>query len=174
MKCAPDPNFPLPDPMCLQNALGTFGYQESLDAAYVAREAGAYLYVISLAAGLADQMELQKIANVGLGLAEEATPGAEIFEPLDPAALRQTLRNLIGGMIGCQVKLEGKLSVEKACDTYGIVELNGETLGCDEPDGWQVIDAEHIQLNGAACDTWLGGTTAQIHAKFPCDVIRPI
>lgn len=174
MACAPDPKIPFPDPVCLQNALGAYGYQQSLDAAHTAHDAGAELYVISLAQGLKDQEELHKIANVGIGLPEGETPGAEIFEPLDAAALRQTLRNLVGGKVGCQVKLEGKLSVNKACDTFGLVELNGERLPCDDPDGWRVIDERHIQLTGEACNTWLGAPSAMVHARFPCDVIRPI
>ena len=130
--------------------------------------------MISLAEGLKSAEELQKIANVGIGLPEDASPGAEIFEPLDPAALRDTLEQIIGGKVGCQVKLQGELSVDRACDSHGFVELNGESLPCDDPDGWRIIDERHIELVGAPCDQWLSEPSAMVHARFPCAVVRPL
>jgi hypothetical protein len=53
------------------------------------------------------------------------------------------------------------------------VALSGQPLACDDPNGWRVVDAKHIELVGDACTNWLSTTDASIDARFPCNVIRP-
>ena len=167
MKCA------FGDINCLLDIAVELGYQKTLAAVYKAREQDIDVYVISLAGNLAGMQRLQKIANVGRGLAEDAAPGAEIFEPGNPDGLRQALQSILGGALTCQIALEGTLDVNNACDPRGKVEINGVPLECDGPNGWRPVDEHTIELLGTSCDDWLVNEAAMLHARFPCDVVRP-
>lgn len=168
--------LPVPDPDCLIRLLTEIGNQGTLKAALDAQAKGIDTYVLSLAPAqdVDYAAHLQKVANVGRGLAEDAAPPAPVYAPADPAALRDALQEIVGGALTCQVRLKGTLDVARACDPRGIVQLNGADLACDGPDGWRAIDATTIELVGASCDQWLTDDQAQLHVRFPCDVIRPI
>jgi hypothetical protein len=124
---------------------------------------------VSLAPGMQQLDQLQRVANVGLGMDEAASPGAPIFEPADPAALRDTLLSIIGGAVGCTLQLAGRLDVNRACE--GTVDLNGAALGCNDPNGWRPIDNGHIELMGDACRTFMGDPTVMLNAAWPCGVV---
>lgn len=166
------PGFPAgPDPFCVANYFQNLppDYQGTVDATYAAQAKNIQLYVVSLAPGMQEQGELQRVANVGLGLDEGASPGAPIFEPTDPGALRDTLLGIIGGAVGCTLQLSGSLDVARACE--GTVQLNGHDIGCDEPDGWRAVDDGHIELMGESCRTFQGDPTVTLNAQWPCGVI---
>jgi hypothetical protein len=175
MMCIAAP-LPLPDPDCLVRLITEIGNQGTLQAAIDAQTKRIDTYVLSLAP--AEDVDyathLQKVANVGRGLAEDATPPAPVYAPTDPAALRAQLQEIVGGALTCLVRLQGTLDVARACDPRGVVQLNGENLACDGPNGWRAVDETTIELVGGACDQWLTDDQAQLHARFPCDVIRPI
>ena len=130
--------------------------------------------MLDLSDGGANQAELQKVANVGIGLAEDATPAAPLYVPTDPAALASALETIIGGTATCSVALEGEITnMDAACGASSTVELSGEPLACGDANGWQIVDATHIELVGEACTRWVTSTDASLNARFPCNVVRP-
>ena len=164
------------DPACagLNMMLENDGYVRTLQAARDAQAKGIKVYVLDLSDGGANQAELQKVANVGIGLAEDATPAAPLYVPTDPAALASALETIIGGTATCSVALEGEITnMDAACGASSTVELSGEPLACGDANGWQIVDATHIELVGEACTRWVTSTDASLNARFPCNVVRP-
>jgi hypothetical protein len=164
------------DPACagLNMMLENDGYMRTLQAAHDAQAKGIDVYVLDLSDGGLNQAELQKVANVGVGLAEDAMPPAPLYVPTDPASLASALEMIIGGAATCSVALEGEITnMDAACGASSIVELTGEPLACDDANGWRIVDSTHIELVGEACTRWLTSTDASINARFPCNVVRP-
>lgn len=172
---SPIPLFPPgPDPFCVAMALANAppDTQSTLDATKAAMTKGVQTYVISLAPGLVQMGELQKVANLGLGMAETATPGAPIFEPTNPDALRDALLMIIGGAVGCTIEVQGTLAFDRACE--GTVTLNGVERECGGADGWRPVDETHFELVGAACMEFQANPTVSLSANWPCGVIVPL
>ena len=166
------PGFPEgPDPFCVLNYFANLppDYQGTVDAAHAAKLKGIDVYVISLAPGMQEQGELQRVANVGVGLDEAANPGAPIYDAADPQSLRDALASIVGGAVGCVLQLEGQLNVGQACT--GVVALNGGPVDCDDPNGWRAVDSTHVELLGAACDLFESDPTVNLDASWPCGVV---
>lgn len=164
------------DPACagLNMMLENDGYARTLQAARDAQAKGIRVYVLDLSDGGTNQAELQKVANVGVGLAEDASPPAPLYAPTDPAALASALEAIVGGAATCSVALEGEITnIDAACGTSSTVELSGEPLACGNDNGWRITDSTHIELVGDACTRWLSSTDASLNARFPCNVVRP-
>jgi hypothetical protein len=169
------PGFPEgPDLFCVLNYFANLppDYQGTVDAAHAAKLKGIDVYVISLAPGMQQQSELQRVANVGVGLDEAASPGAPIYDAADPQSLRDALARIVGGAVGCKLQLEGELDVARACS--GTVKLNGAPLGCDDANGWRAIDTTQIELMGAACDQFESDPSVVLDASWPCGVVTVI
>lgn len=138
------------------------GQDESVAAVERAFDEGIRTFVISVGNDVSEG-HLQDLANAGQG-----RDGSEFYVAGDDAGLREALRAIIGGAISCVVELEGRVDPAMACS--GNVRLNGETLTCDDPDGWRLVDENHIELLGEACDTATSGD-ATLEAVFPCGAI---
>ena len=146
-------------------------YQPSIDAALKGQSKGITTYVISLASSAGEFHDhLQDLADIGAGGAQGSGTGT-LYEPSTPEELAAELEILIGGVVGCDMALNG--SVQAGSECLGEVALNGQPLGCGEPDGWILTDPRHIQLQGAACDQFKSSKDAQLRAAFPCDVFIP-
>lgn len=161
---------------CLNNVLAGLSaapvtYDTTLAAVRSARDKSIPVWVISLADGLNNIPELQTTANIGAGLTDDANPGATIYSPQNPNDLVQTLAQLLGAVVTCDVKLNGMLQVDRACE--GSVTMNGQFLNCNDAQGWKPIDATHIELQGAACEKFKSDPSVLLAASFPCDVIIP-
>jgi len=166
------PGFPAgPDPFCVANYFAMLppDYQKTVDAARAAKAKGIDVYVISLAPGMQQQSELQRVANVGLGLDEAMSPGAPIYDAANPMALRDALISIVGGAVGCLLQIEGTLDVSRACS--GTVKLDTTVLTCDDPNGWRAVDATHIELQGTACTMFESNPTVHLDASWPCGVV---
>jgi hypothetical protein len=139
-------------------------YQPSIDAVTKGHNKGIQTYVISLAdaTGMFHD-HLQQLADIGAG-----TQGAQLYEPTNPDELEANLQLLVGGAVGCDVALNGVVSMDHACD--GRVTLNGTDLECNSDDGWVLTDPRHIRLQGDACDTLKSSDSAMLDASFPCGV----
>jgi hypothetical protein len=124
-----------------------------------------------MADGLNSIPDLQKTANIGAGLADDASPGATIYSPTNTAELTTTLTKLIGDAVVCDVQLAGTLAVQRACE--GSVTMNGVALDCNSDQGWKALDDKHIVLQGSACAKFKSDPSVQLEARFPCDVVRP-
>lgn len=159
------------DPSCAM--LATDGYVRTLAAAVDAQMKGIDVYVLDLSDGGANRDELQKVANVGVGLPEAATPPAPLYAPADPAALSAALETIIGGAATCQLALQGMITNSAAACSTGTVLLNSVRVDCDSPDGWRVADSTHIELVGQACTEWLNNPASIIDATFSCTSVVP-
>lgn len=144
-------------------------YETTLAAVRAAREKNISVWVISLADGLNNIPDLQRTANIGAGLDETASPGATIYSPKNPDELTQTLTQLIGDAVSCDISLAGTLDVARACE--GLVQVNSTTLDCNSDQGWKAIDQSHIALQGMACERFKSDPTVMLNATFPCDVV---
>jgi hypothetical protein len=144
-------------------------YDTTLAAVRAARTKNIPVWVISLADGLNTIPQLQTTANIGAGLADNASPGATIYSPQNAGDLTQTLTKLISAAVSCEVTLAGTLDLKRACE--GTVALNAQLLDCNSDQGWKPIDSTHIALQGAACDKFKSDPAVLLDARFPCDVV---
>ena len=143
-------------------------YQPSMDAVTKGTKLGVKTYVFSLADSTgAFHDHLQQLANLGNPAANGA---AKLYEPSSPAQLASDLQSLVGAALSCEVALDG--AVEQGSECSGTVSLNGRALGCNQADGWKLLDAHRIELQGAACKE-LMRDNALVDARFPCDVFTP-
>jgi hypothetical protein len=161
---------------CLGQLLGSLAaapatYDTTLAAARAAKAKGISLWVVSLADGLNNIPDLQKTANIGAGLADNASPGATIYSPKNPDELTGTLTKLIGDVVSCNVQLEGSVVAARACE--GTVTMNGTPIDCGGTEGWKIIDEKHFELQGKACERFKTDPAVTLDARFPCDVIAP-
>jgi hypothetical protein len=161
---------------CLGQLLGSLAnaaptYDSTIAAVRAAKAKGIAVWVVSLADGLNAIPDLQKTANIGAGLADNASPGAMIYSPKNPDELTGTLTKLIGDVVSCDVSLDGALVVARACE--GTVTMNGVPLNCNNDQGWKPVDEKHIQLQGSACEKFKSDPSIVLDASFPCDVVAP-
>lgn len=148
---------------------GATNYQPSIDAVTKGTKLGVTTYVISLAdsAG-AFHDHLQQLADLGNPIAGGK---AKLYEPTSPAELSADLETLIGGAVSCDIALNGQIEAGAECN--GTVKLNGIELGCNKPDGFILLDARHIRIQGASCQKLLNDKAAVINANFPCNSFSP-
>ena len=114
-------------------------------------------------------------------------PAAHTFSPNSPDELVQTLAQLLGGAVGCNIALNGKVTVGQEC--LGTVQQNGAVLPCCQadatgawkcanastttPNGWRLTDPGALELVGDACTQFLLGSADLVSAEFPCEVFSP-
>jgi hypothetical protein len=139
-------------------------------------------FVISLADGDPGlQSHLDEVAKRG----EPANPMAHTFNPMTPEDLTNTLITIIGGAVGCQIALNGMVTVGSEC--RGFVKLGGVKAPCcqvgpggavcdgvnvDPPNGWHLKDATTVELLGTTCEMFLKSPDLLLEAGFPCDVFE--
>lgn len=135
----------------------------TVQAAQAAFKAGIkifYLFIGNEAAGT----HPQQMANAGAGL-DPATGKAKFYVATDPAGLSDAFNQIVGGILSCDLKLDGQVSVDAAPN--GTVTLNNMvlTFGTD----W-TIDPDGVTLHilGGACNTLKNTTNATIDATFAC------
>jgi hypothetical protein len=149
---------------------GASDHTAVLAAARAARAKHQTLHVVSVGGQLVPDY-LQQVANLGAGLAMDASPGATLHVPADPAALTSTLGAIVDSELSCDFDVSGRqIAVGSEC--RGSVELNGAALECNGADGWSLLDATRIRVHGTACVA-LKSQTAVLTAAFPCDALTP-
>ena len=105
----------------------------------------------------------QDLANAGQGV-----PDAKAYTATNSTELTQAFQDIIGGVVSCDLKLNGHVDPGNA--QTGIVVLNGAnlTFGTD----WTVdADGTTLHLLGKACDTLKGSTDPQVDATFSCGAV---
>ena len=116
---------------------------------------------------------LQRMANLGAGMAADADPGAPYFEPTNAAELSRTLLDIVADAVGCEVKLEGEVAAREPGDECrGEVTLSDEPLGCNDDDGWRLRDRNTLELQGQACERFKSDANLLLTAEFPCELLR--
>ena len=122
-----------------------------------------YLFIGNDAAG----SHPQQMANAGAGL-DPATGKAKFYVATDPAGLADAFNQIVGGILSCDLKLDGQVSVDAAPN--GTVTLNNMvlTFGTD----W-TIDPDGVTLHilGGACNTLKNTTNATVDATFACGAV---
>jgi hypothetical protein len=136
-------------------------YQGPIDAVTAAANNGIKTFVVGIAVNDAAQQHLDQLAVLG-------NTGSPAFSPTSKDELVQKLTEIVGGAVGCQVKLNGTVTPGQECT--GEVYLNSVMIECNGPDGWRLADESHIELQGAACDEFLNNTDSILTAGFPCGV----
>lgn len=126
---------------------------------------GTPMFVISLAGGDANlQAHLEQVAMAG-------GTGKPPFTPMNKDDLVKTFQDIIGGAVGCEVRLNGKVTPGSEC--LGYVQIGGVDLPCDDPNGWRLKDEQTVEITGTWCDMFKTDKSAMLHASFPCGVFRP-
>jgi hypothetical protein len=157
----------LPD-TCADADPPTQGRQNAANAASVAAAQAAFaagiklffLFVGDDAAGT----HPQRMANAGAGL-DPVTGQAPFYVATNPAELTAAFNTIIGGVLSCDLELNGQ--VDPADAPSGNVIVNGMNLtyGTDwtlDPDG------RTIHLLGNACTMLKDTAASTVDATFPC------
>jgi hypothetical protein len=130
-----------------------------------AAEENIKTFVISLAGDDANLMShLVEVAQAG----KTDTPP---FSPMNKQDLVSSLGQIIGGAVGCEVFLNGKVMAGEECG--GRVDVNGKVISCGDPNGWMLKNESTLMLQGAACDAFLNDPFSMLNADFPCGTFSP-
>jgi hypothetical protein len=134
---------------------------QSVTAAKNAYAAGIRVFVLGIA-GVNDAF-LQNVANAGAGVVANQ-PNAPYYTANSPQALKDAFTAIIGGVLTCDLALNGTIDPDQAMS--GTVNLDGTTLtyGTD----WKVVNGNTIELLGAACDTFKNASSPMVDATFSC------
>jgi hypothetical protein len=132
------------------------GQPESVAAAEAAYAAGIETFVISVGDEVSEG-HLQDMANAGQGV-QGGDPDAPFYLALDQGALVQAFEDILAGVRSCQLDLETPLAPEDA--DACTVEVNGQVVPLDDPNGWQLNDPSEVELLGTACDALQAGTSS--------------
>lgn len=120
-------------------------------------------YVISLAG--ADMRLTQHLTQV----AQSGNTGKAPFIPTSKDQLVQTFRDIIGPPRACDIVLQGSIVAGSECK--GTIQINGQVVPCNDPNGWVLKDPSTITLQGTGCESYKLDTEAYISADFPCEAI---
>jgi hypothetical protein len=138
-------------------------YQGPINAVTAATANGIKTFVVGIAVNQQAQAHLDELAVLG-------DTGSPAFSPTTSDELVQRLTEIMGGAVGCQVKLNGTVTPGEECT--GEVYLNGIQRECNGADGWRLADESHIELLGASCDEFMTNTDSILTAGFPCGVFK--
>jgi hypothetical protein len=171
-----------PNDICVGGTGGDGSAQKQAVIAAVDRGAakGIKTFVISLAGSdAALQQHLTEVAMHG----NPKDPAAHTFSPTTPQDLVDALAGLIGGAVGCEVFLNGKVKLGAECSGY--VEVSGVRQPCCKdvgggaftcngmpatpPNGWILKTPGSIELVGETCTSFLKSPDATLRAGFPCE-----
>ena len=173
-----------PNDICIAGLGGDGSLQKSNVLAEIDRAAMANIitFVVSLADGDPGlQAHLDEAAKHG----EPQNPMAHTFNPMTPEDLTNTLIAIIGGAVGCEITLNGAVTVGRECS--GFVKLGGMAAPCcqvgaggavcdgvnvNPPNGWRLKDTSTIELLGTTCEQFLASPDLLLEAGFPCDVFE--
>lgn len=144
------------------------GQQEAIDAVKHAFMLGIKTYVIAVAnEGDISQQHLNDLANAGVG--NMGGPQAPSYRPNSDQGLRDALRDIIRGVVSCDVRLEGTVTGDP-CEAE--VTIGATRLTCNAADGFELLGPSELRLKGSACEELKGGKG--LTASFPCGGAIPI
>jgi hypothetical protein len=150
---------------CPDNNNNAQAQQEVIAAAQAAYAANIPTFVLGIApasdTGL--NAHLQQVANAGAGQ-DPVTGTATYYPASNPMALADAFATIIGGVVTCDLQLDGAITPEQAAN--GQVTLNGNPLayGTD----WTLIGDDIIRLTGQACTDLMNSTNPSVVGTFPC------
>ena len=141
----------------------------SVAAVQRAHAAGIETYYISVGPDVS-LPHAQQMANAGKGLPPTGGQNAPFFRALSQQELIDAFTQIIGGVRGCVLRLNGQVDPADAC--RGQVTLDGSALGCNDPNGWKLNNPGEIELLGSACAAIKSGDH-DVRIKFPCGIVTP-
>jgi hypothetical protein len=136
----------------------------TVTAAQAAYTAGIKLFFLFVGDAGQAGAHPQEMANAGAGL-DPAMGTAPFYVATNPADLTAAFNTIIGGVLSCDLKLNGQVAPADAPN--GTVVVNGANLtyGTDwtlDPDGLT------IHLLGNACTMLKSAAASTVDATFPC------
>jgi len=145
---------------CPKGEDGDVAQTETINAAKDAFNHGIKLYLLTVGLEITDQFK-QALANAGQGV----TSGAVAYSATSPAEMAAAFQAIIGGVVSCDLKLNGMVDANYA-DT-GVVVLNGKTL--TYMTDW-TLDATgtSIKLSDAKCQELKTTPNPTVNATFAC------
>lgn len=143
------------------------GQDEAIAAATAAYAAGIRLYIIGVGNDVGATHQ-QDMANAGVGNDPAVTGmNAPYFPANNPQQLADVLQAIIGGIVSCELTLDG--TIDPSAASQGVVTLNGTEL--TQNVDWELVDQDTIRLIGSACDALVSNPTSTVNATFPCGVV---
>ena len=142
------------------DTLGVPDQQGPIDQLTAAAKNGIKTYVVGVAADAEAQAYLDKLATYG-------DTGQPAFSPASKGELVKALTQIVGGAVGCKVKLNGAVVAGQECS--GSVQLNSQPLECNAANGWKLASESEIELQGNACQQFMNDPQAIVNASFPCN-----
>ncbi|MBW2525332.1 MAG: VWA domain-containing protein [Deltaproteobacteria bacterium] len=153
------------------------GQPEAIAAAQYAYGLGIQTVIIAVGDEVG-QSHQQDMANAGAGLPVPAddpcnNPAvcAPTYEPATKQDMIDTFTNIVNGARTCVFSLDGEVRDGRECD--GVVTISGDTIPCNDPDGYRLNSPTIIEFLGDSCDRIMNDPDPQIEASFPCDAIEP-
>lgn len=144
----------LPDPETDEEiAMARDAVVQAVEAAYMV---GFRTLVISVGDAIADE-HLQDLANAGIGNGP-GDPDAPFYVALDQAALVAAFDEIVAGIRECKFDLDEPLEAEFAGSCQ--LEVNGEIVPYDDPEGWELDDPTTVELLGSSCDAIQSGAVS--------------
>jgi hypothetical protein len=147
------------------------GQQESIAAAQAAFQQGIFTFVISVGDDVS-LGHLQDVANAGRGLPIGGSQNAAYYLANDQSQLTNAFNTIINGVRTCIFPLTGTVNRDRAGEAT--ITLDGAPLGYEDPNGWQLIDDDTVELLGDACDAVMNADAdnpPNVTGNFPCGVI---
>lgn len=156
---------------------GTCGETSELPTTFVENEVAAAFddgmktFAISIDTGT-NLTHMQRVANLGVGLAADADPPAPYFTAETQEELALAFATILEELPrSCVFSLNGEVDPAKAEE--GTVVLAGEDLTYEDPDGWVLPQVDQVELVGASCDQIRAGEE-DLDISFPCSVFTPV
>ncbi|HET7543069.1 MAG TPA: hypothetical protein VFK05_24520 [Polyangiaceae bacterium] len=128
-------------------------------------------FAIAISTGT-DIAHMQRVANLGVGLAANATPPAPLYTATSQNDLKSAFSTILTTVPrSCVFSLNGTVDEDNA--DQGTVVLDDQTLVYNDPDGWRLKQADQVELVGSACKQIQDGED-NLKINFPCAVFTPV
>lgn len=125
---------------------------------------GISTYVIAVGNDIQDLQHMTNLAKIGQG----GDPAATYFQASDSAGLVDAFNTILRGVISCDFNLNG--TVLEANAASGMVLIDGMPLVYGDPNGWVLVGASTVRLQGEACNT-LKIQVTNVDINFPCGTV---
>lgn len=143
---------------------------EDIDATNAAiealREQDVRSYVVGYGTTGPGNEELKRVLD---GFAARGGTGDQKHRPAeDEASLVTQLKSIASSIASCDFKLDRAPSRAD----FVLVQLDGERLDLDQPNGWRLVGTRTIQLVGDACERFREGSHS-VTAELRCELVQP-
>jgi hypothetical protein len=132
----------------------------------VLREQQVRSYVVGYGTTGPGNEELERVLD---GFAARGGTGDQKHRPAeDEASLVTQLESIASSIASCDFKLD---RAPTRAD-FVLVQLDGERLNLDDPNGWRLVGTRIIQLVGSACERFRDGSHS-VTAELRCELVQP-